>query len=65
MQHEFLDYKKNYKVSGYLLSHIYNLKTLFENDVCKTETYNRDKINYTIGLLINEFNHTKWEEIEQ
>lgn len=64
MQHEQLHYDRNYKVSGWLLKHILDLQYYFENDTCKTETYNRDKVNYTIGLLINEFNHTKWEEVK-
>ena len=63
MNHKTLDYKKNYKVSGTVLSMILDLQALYENDCCKTEPFCREEIDYTIGMLVNEFVNSEWEEV--
>lgn len=63
MKYKTLDYKKNYKVSGTILSMILDLQALYQNDCCGTTPFCREKIDYTIGMLVNEFANSEWEEV--
>lgn len=63
MKHKTLDYKKNYKVSGEILSLILNLQAMYENDAYGTEEFNRNKVDYTIGQMCCLFVNSEWEEV--